>query len=203
LNIAKWRDVLQRFAGRGVYPYELAFLLESPLRHLILSPKKLANHLHLTTHSHVLEIGPGPGFFSVEVARRIPDGHLVLFDIQYEMLEKSRTKLSQAGVKNFNFVQGSAAILPFSSRVFDIVFLVTVLGEVPRPDECLGFISRVLCPGGLLSVTEMRGDPDALSQSELLQLAEQNGFQFLEQFSFFGGFTLNLRKASGLREMAG
>lgn len=203
MNITKWRDVLRRFAGRGVYPYELAFVLESPLRNFILSPRKLADHLHLSTPAAVLEIGPGPGFFSAEVARRIPSGRLVLFDIQYQMLEKSRAKLKRADVSNYLLVQGSAVRLPFRPRVFDVVFLVTVLGEVPQPRECLGDISHVLRPGGILSVTEQRGDPDALSQHELLQLAEECGFEFLEQFSFFGGFTLNLRRVSSVEVMAG
>lgn len=194
MNIAKWRDVWQRFAGRGVYPHELAFVLESPLRNLILSPQKLADRLHLSNGSCVLEIGPGPGFFSAQVARRISSGQLVLFDIQREMLEKSRAKLGRAGVRNYRLAQGSAVRLPFSPGVFDVVFLVTVLGEVPQPRECLGCISRVLRPGGILSVTEQAGDPDALSEGELLQLAEQSGFQFLERFSFLGGFTLNLKK---------
>lgn len=203
MNITKWRDVLRRFAGRGVYPYELAFVLESPLRNLILSPRKLADRLHLSAPAAVLEIGPGPGFFSAEVARRIPCGRLVLFDIQYQMLEKSRAKLKRAGVSNYWLVQGSAVRLPFRPRVFDVVFLVTVLGEVPQPRECLGDISHVLRPDGILSVTEQRGDPDALSQRELLQMAEECGFEFLEQFSFSGGFTLNLRRVPSVEVMAG
>ena len=195
MNIKKWLDVLRRFTGRGVYPYQLAFILECPLRNLILPPCKLADRLHLLSDSSVLEIGPGPGFFSPEVARRVPRGRLVLFDIQRRMLEKSRTKLGRAGLGNFHPVQGDASRLPFGSGVFDVVFLVTVLGEVPEPRECLDSISSAMRRGGILSVTEQSGDPDALSREELLQLAEEFGFQFLEQFSFFGGFTLNFRKA--------
>ncbi len=44
--------------------------------HLILSPQKLSDRLHLSTGSCVLEISPGPGFFSAQVARRIPSGRL-------------------------------------------------------------------------------------------------------------------------------
>jgi len=175
----------------------LAFLLESPLRHLILSPQKLANTLHLTADARVLEIGPGPGYFSGQVARRIPDGQLVLFDIQPEMLNKSRIKLGRANLKNFDLVEGNAVLLPFGSQVFDVVFLVTVLGEITQPGECLGCISHILHPGGVLSITEMRGDPDALSASDLIRLAEPSGFQFIEQHVFFGGFALNLGKVKG------
>jgi len=50
----------------------------------------------------------------------------------------------------------------------------------------------VLRPGGILSITEMSGDPDVTSQDEVLRISGQNGFQFLEHFSFFRGFTINL-----------
>ncbi len=64
----KWRNILGRFGGKGTYPHELSFLLNFPLRRLLLSPETLANRLHLRENSLVLEVGPGPGFFSREVA---------------------------------------------------------------------------------------------------------------------------------------
>ena len=194
-SVARWRDVLNRLSGQGVYPHEFAFLLDIPLRKLILSPQIVADHLHLTSHLHVLEIGPGPGYFSGEVARRIPEGHLTLLDIQYEMLDKNRRKLRHAAFTNARWVQGSADALPFVTEVFDVVFLVTVLGEVPKPGDCLQAIQPILRPGGLLSITEMRGDPDALGPEEVQQLALSYGFTFLETFSLFKGFMLNFTKA--------
>jgi ubiquinone/menaquinone biosynthesis C-methylase UbiE len=194
-SIARWRDVFNRLSGQGVYPYELAFLLDLPLRKLILSPQQVADRLHLTSRAQVLEIGPGPGYFSGEVARRIPGGQLTLLDIQIEMLDENRRKLSQAAIRNARWTQASASALPFTSEVFDVVFLVTVLGEVPEPRTCLQAIQPVLRPGGLLSITEMQGDPDALSQAEVQQLARQCGFTLLETFSLFKGFMLNFTKA--------
>lgn len=198
--LARWRDVFNRLAGQGVYPYECAFLLDIPLRKLILSPQKVADHLHLTSDAYVLEIGPGPGYFSGEVARRIPGGQLTLLDIQYEMLDRNRRKLKRSAITNARWAQGSALALPFTTEVFDVVFLVTVLGEVPKPRDCLQVIQPVLRPGGLLSIAEMQGDPDALGQDEVQQLAHQCGFTFLETFSFFKGFMLNFTKAPCLEQ---
>jgi len=65
----KWRDIIKRYFGRGICPYQLSFVLGSALRRLVLSPEELADRLHLTGASQVLEIGPGPGYFSVKVAR--------------------------------------------------------------------------------------------------------------------------------------
>ena len=126
--ILKWKDIFKRLAGSGIFPHELAFLLDSPVRKLILSPKKLAERLHLSPSSKVLEIGSGPGYFSIEIARRIADGYIILSDIQVEMLQKSRIKMFRENVKNAYTVNGDATNLPFGNSAFDLVFLVTVLG---------------------------------------------------------------------------
>jgi len=55
-------------------------------------------------------------------------------------------------------------------------------------------ISRVLKVNGLLSITEMNGDPDLLTQEELSSLASKAGFTFEETYSTSRGFTLNFRK---------
>jgi SAM-dependent methyltransferase len=205
MTIARWRDIWGRFAGRGVYPNELAFLLDTRLRNLLISPQQLAEHPHLSSGNRVLEIGPGPGFFSQAVARRlrgedargIAGGRLVLFDIQSEMLVKSRRKLERAHIDNADYAQGNAVRLPFHAQAFDVVFLVTVLGEVPEPRECVVEISRVLRGGGILSVTEMAGDPDALGVDDLAQLGAPCGLELVERFPVRGGFTVNLRKVAG------
>ncbi|MTW23072.1 class I SAM-dependent methyltransferase [Allochromatium palmeri] len=194
MDISKWKDVWERFSGNGVYPHELAFILDSPLRNLILPASRLVDRLHLSSASRVLEIGPGPGYFSAEVVRRIPAGQLVLFDIQREMLNKSRAKLERKGYQNFGLAQGSADRLPFKPESFDVVFLVTVLGEVQNPSSCVANISQVLRPRGVLSLTEQAGDPDALAKDELKSLGEAVGLHVLEHWSFRGGFTLNLVK---------
>jgi hypothetical protein len=62
-------DVMNRFAGKGVFPHQLAFTLLFPGRNLFLSPKQLIERLELKNDSHVLEVGPGPGYFSTRIAK--------------------------------------------------------------------------------------------------------------------------------------
>lgn len=196
MSVRAWRDVLRRFAGRGTYPHQLSFLLSNPLRRLVDPPERLADRLELSADFRVLEIGPGPGFYSVEVARRIPRGHLELYDIQPEMLAKARRKLERAGLENFGCTVGDAANLPFDAGTFDVAFLVAVLGEVTDRRACVRSVHRVLRDGGLLSVTEMPGDPDRLSVEQVRRAAEGAGFRWIETIPGFRGYTATFRRAS-------
>jgi ubiquinone/menaquinone biosynthesis C-methylase UbiE len=129
------------------------------------------------------------------VVRSIPRGHLYLADLQREMLEKARRRVQRAGLPNASFTQADATALPFAPGVFDVAFLVAVLGEVPDPGACLESIGRTLRPQGVLSVTEMPGDPDALAEPDVLALGSAKGFEHFETFPLRGrGFTANFRK---------
>jgi ubiquinone/menaquinone biosynthesis C-methylase UbiE len=153
-----------------------------------------ADRLHLRENFNVLEIGPGSGYFSVEVARRIPHGHLELFDIQQEMLEKAHHKIEKARLHNVGFTQGDAVKLLFGEDEFDVVLLVAVLGEISNKEKCLGAIYGILKPSGLLSITEQPGDPDFLPLSVVRSLAEKQGFEFVESYGKKKNYTANFRK---------
>lgn len=195
MAIREWREAWRRLSGRGAYPPKFAFLLLSPVRSFILSRRELVFRLHLTVNSRVLELGPGPGFFSARVAGAVPSGHLYLVDLQREMLEKARWRVRLADFGNVSFTQASGMDLPFASGAFDVAFLVAVLGEVPDPGACLESIWFALRPQGVPSVTELPGDPDALTESNLAALLSTRGFEHIESLPVRGrGFTSNFRK---------
>ena len=194
-TLSRWADVWRRFRGRGTYPHELAFLLALPIRRLVQSPEAFAADLHLAPDARVLEVGPGPGYFSPSVARHVPRGRLVLVDVQREMLRKARRRVEREGHFNVGYVHASGAKIPFAAGSFDAAFLVAVLSEVPEPDACVAALHRVLCDGGVLSLTEVtRGDPDALSVAECRALAEAAGFRLSGLREGRMGFTAMFRK---------
>jgi arsenite methyltransferase len=85
-------DVVAHVRRNGPFPHQMAFILDDPLRRLWVNPADVVDSLELTGGERVLEVGPGPGFFSVEIARRLPHGRLELFDVQREMLDKARAR---------------------------------------------------------------------------------------------------------------
>jgi ubiquinone/menaquinone biosynthesis C-methylase UbiE len=156
-------------------------MIDNPIRRALLKPARIVDKLDLANSEHVLELGPGPGFFSVEIARRLTDGRLELFDVQPEMLEKARLQLERAGISDVGFTAGEASDgLPFPDNTFDVAFLAAVIGEVPNKQACLRSLGQVLKPGGRLVFVEMFPDPDRLSVRELRDLAEPENFEFVE-----------------------
>src|SRR5882757_460730 len=176
-----WLDTVLRQTRRsGVFPYPhwAAGLLDNPIRRLIDRPAAVVDRLALTGAERVLELGPGPGFYSTEIARRVPQGQLDLFDIQPEMLDKARRNLEDAGCRNVGYHAGDASRgFPFADGQFDVAFLAAVLGEVPDKSACIRELARVLRPGGSLVLVESFPDPDRLSVQTLRDLAEPEGFQ--------------------------
>lgn len=180
--------------GKGVFPAKASFLLDNPLRKLIKSPKLVADRLSLQSQYHVLEVGAGGGYYSVEVASRLTAGQLTILDIQPNMLDKAMSKLREKGFDSVTAVLADACVLPLRDAQFDRVFMVTVLGEVPDPCKTLQETFRVLRPGGLLSVGEQRTDPDFLSLSFVKSLADNVGFEFVKSFGYRWNYTANFMK---------
>jgi len=175
-------------------PYKEASHLLNPLRRLFLSPKTLVKRLYLQKDSKVLELGPGPGYFSLEVAHSIPEGTLMLVDIQQEMLDMAKTRFEKKGITNVEYIKGDAQSLPLDGEFFDVAFLVSVLGEVPNRHLCLQELYRVLRPDGLLSITEQFHDPDFIPIDEILRIAKEERFRHERTYGGGKNYTINFRK---------
>ena len=190
---SRFDNFLKRLQGRH-FPHQLAFLIDNPLRRLLISPEEFADRLSLDGSETALEVGPGSGYFSVEIALRLERGRLELFDLQQEMLDKAKRKLERAGCGNVAFTQGDAQELPFPSSHFDLALLVAVLGEVPDPRSCLRSLRRVLRTGGVLAFHEHVPDPDRLSLSQLRELAAAEGFAFLDSRGPWWNYTARFQR---------
>ncbi len=187
-------SITQRFVAKGVFPYQYAFTLLIPLRNIFLSPKKLIERLELRSNYTVLEIGPGPGYFSTKIARVLKNGKLVLTDIQQEMLNYEKKRIDKQKLMNVEYKLCNGKTLDFTKNSFDRVFMVTVIGEVQYKNEYLKEIYRILKNDGILSISELAGDPDKVSAAELLELVQVNGFKLKKQFGSNKNYTMNFVK---------
>lgn len=187
---------LSRTFGRGVFPHQMAWMLDLPGRELIMSPRTVARRLPVRPDAQVLEVGPGSGYYSLEVARRIPQGQLTLLDIQPEMLDKCAAKLKAAGLENFVTQAADGQSLPFADASFDALFMVTVFGEIEERAAFLQEAARVLRPDGVLSITEHHPDPDFEPAETVAADLQAYGFVPLQTLGWRWAYTLNAARSS-------
>lgn len=184
-------DIIQRTFTKGVLPHQFAWICDLPGRNLILSPKVVAQRLPIRESAQVLEIGPGSGHHSLEVAKRIPRGTLHLTDIQTEMLQKTASRLTKAGLTNFETTPTNGESLPYNDNSFDALFMVTVFGEISEQYRMLHEAKRVLKPHGILSISEHHPDPDFESAKTIKTKAESAGLVSLQTLGFRYSYTAN------------
>ena len=178
-------------------PYSQRFWVEAP--HPFITRARLREVLAPQPGERVLEVGPGTGYYSLEVAEWImPGGQLDVFDLQQEMLDHTLRRAGERGIGNIVPARGDARELPYADASFDAAFLVTVLGEIPDQDAALGELARVLKPGGRLVVGELFGDPHWVSPGRLRERAGRAGLGFAARSgSPFGYFARFERRPGG------
>jgi ubiquinone/menaquinone biosynthesis C-methylase UbiE len=160
--------------------------------------RPVLDRLGIRPGDRVLELGPGPGAFSVDAARRAgPQGRLTVIDIQPEMIARVEARLRAENITNAETRVAGAYDLPLADSSIDRAFLVTVLGEISDKKRALAELRRVLRPGGILSITEEFSDPDYPFRFETIRKAEAAGFRLCARFGNFLVYTLNFEKTAG------
>jgi len=179
--------------GGAPCPYALAWMTDNPIRRRYMG--KMLGRVGIRPGERVLELGPGPGTFTIEAARRTePAGTLVAIDIQPEMIAAVAKRVCDAGQTNVEMHVASAYELPLEDESVDRCFLVTVLPEIPDQQRALADLHRVLRPGGVLSVTEEFLDPDYPLMRTTVRWAEEAGFELAERHGNWWIYTVNFRK---------
>jgi ubiquinone/menaquinone biosynthesis C-methylase UbiE len=182
-----------RFGHSAPCPASLSWLVNNPLRRWYTRP--LLDWVGIRSGERVLELGPGPGTFTVEAARRVgPEGQLIAVDIQPQMVAQVEKQVQGAGLSNVETHIAGAYSLTLEDGSVDRAFLVTVLPEIPDRMSALDELRQVLRPGGVLSVTEEFTDPDYLFAPETIRLVEAAGFELDRRFGSFWLYTVSFTK---------
>src|SRR5215207_9430586 len=172
---AMWATQARRNPAACPYGQRLFLDLPRPF----MRRQTLRDMLDLAPGERVLEVGPGTGYYSLDVARQLaPDGQLDVLDLQQPMLDELMRRAAMVGTANVVATQGDARDLPFPAATFNAAFLVATLGEIPNRDRALRELHRVLMLGGRLVVGEGQPDPHMLTMDDLRGRAEAIGFIF-------------------------
>ena len=103
----------------------------------------------------VLEVAPGPGFLSIELARRGLQVTGVDISKTFVDIAQRNAAAQGAGVR---FVRGDAAALPLADASVDFVVCRAAFKNFSQPVKALSEMRRVLRPGGTALLIDMRRD---------------------------------------------
>ena len=103
-----------------------------------------------------LEIGSGPAFLSIEIARRAPKAQIICLDISPTMVDIATRNVAEAGLsERISFRYGDAANMPFKDAEFDFVVSSGSLHHWRKPVQVFNEIYRVLKPGKPALISDM------------------------------------------------
>jgi len=193
-------EVVVRIIRRFIHfpiPGFIAGFIDNPVRRRIQPPAKVVDWTGMKDGMHVLEIGPGPGTFTIEASKRVGEnGKVFAIDIQPSVISKLNSRLQRAGIANVIARVASAYELPFSNRTFDRVFMIAVLAEIPDRKKTLLEIKRVLRDDGLLAIGEFLLDPDYPRRSTVTDWCRDAGFELDKGYGGVMHYLLIFRKST-------
>jgi ubiquinone/menaquinone biosynthesis C-methylase UbiE len=104
--------------------------------------------------AHVLEVAPGPGFLSIELAR-LGSSQVTGLELSPDMVCIARENAARAGVAA-EFVEGNSSSLPFATDSFDFLVCRAAFKNFAQPVRALQEMHRVLRPGGRALIIDLR-----------------------------------------------
>ena len=139
----------------------------------------------------VLEIAPGPGYLSLELAR-LGRFHVSGLDISRTFVELASATARQAGLA-IDFRHGDVADIPFEAGSFDLIVCQAAFKNFTRPVRALDEMHRVLRAGGTAVIQDLSKDA---SNADIDR--EVRGMKL----SRFNAFTTKLILGTALRRRA-
>lgn len=164
-----------------ICPVEKAGILDFAFRKLLQNPGKILRP-HIREGMAILDLGCGPGFFTMEMARRVgKTGLVVAADLQQGMLDILGKKLADTGLAarvklNLSRPEGTGL-----AERFDFIMVFYMLHEVPGQARFLAEIRSLLKPGGRVLLAEPKWHVTRDEFQKAIVVMEQAGFAVLER----------------------
>ena len=119
---------------------------------LFKDPYKALNAAGLKPGQQVLEVGCGPGFFTIPAARIVGEkGGVWALDISPAAVEHVQRKIENEGVPNVRVMLANATKTGLPDRSFDLAFLFGFTHAIGDMKSILVELHRLLKPSGILS----------------------------------------------------
>jgi SAM-dependent methyltransferase len=127
-------------------------MMLDPIRNQALVPEKLIPRLALPKNAVVADVGAGPGFLTLGLARAVPDGRVIATDISPSYLAYTADRVREERLSNVE-----TRVVPpdhpgLGAATIDLALLSQVDHYLPDRIRYFTELKRALKPGGRIAI---------------------------------------------------
>jgi ubiquinone/menaquinone biosynthesis C-methylase UbiE len=163
--------------NQRVCPAEAAGALDNGIRRWLQNPAKLLSP-HIKPGMKILDIGCGPGFFTLELARLTgAGGHVTAADLQQGMLDRIASKIKGTGLSERITLHLCKQDRIGLAGEFDFILAFYMVHEVPDQTPFFNELSALLKPGGSLLIIEPKFHVSGKAFERTCDILFRSGFR--------------------------
>jgi ubiquinone/menaquinone biosynthesis C-methylase UbiE len=171
--------------NKRICPVELAGGLDNSIRRLLQNPQKILKP-YIREGMTVLDLGCGPGFFSIEIAKMLKDsGKVIAADLQEGMLEKVNKKIKGTELEQRITLHKCQEDRISVTENVDFVLVFYMIHEVPNQDNLLRELKSILKPDGKIFIIEPKFHVSKKSFEEMINNIKDIGFEIIDRPKVF------------------
>jgi ubiquinone/menaquinone biosynthesis C-methylase UbiE len=177
-----------------VCPVEIAGSLDNRLRRWIQDPQKILGP-YIQEGMTVLDLGCGPGFFTIEMAQMVgKSGHVIAADLQEGMLQRLRRKVGGTELEERITLHKCGEDRIGVTTPVDFVFLFYVVHELIDQERFLNEIEKILKPNGQVLFVEPPFHVSRKAFEDTIEKASRTGLVVVDRPRLFLNKVVLMRK---------
>jgi ubiquinone/menaquinone biosynthesis C-methylase UbiE len=168
-----------------VCPVESAGGLDNRFRRWLQNPQKVLKP-YIKKGMTVLDLGCGPGFFTIEIAKMLEgSGKVIAADLQKGMLNKVERKIIGTAFMQHIVLHKCEKDKIGLSWSVDFVLAFYMVHEVPDQETLFRELKAILNPQGQMLIIEPNFHVNKKAFEEMISTLEKAGFEIVARPKFF------------------
>ena len=164
-----------------ICPAEFAGSLDNSVRKLVHRPHRILE-AHIRKGMTVLDLGCGPGFFTIEIANLVGEtGKVISADLQQGMLDKVAAKITGTELeKRIELHKCQDDTIGISQKV-DFVLAFWMVHEVPDQKRLIEEMKSIMNPSTRIWIIEPKIHVTEKAFKKMTGLLEMTGLEIIER----------------------
>jgi ubiquinone/menaquinone biosynthesis C-methylase UbiE len=175
------KDYIVSDRNNRVCPIERAGSLDNRIRRWLQNPQKILRP-YIKEGMTVLDLGCGPGFFSIDIAQMVgKSGRVIASDLQEGMLQKLRDKIQETELEERITLHKCEENKIGLSHDVDLILAFYMVHEIPNQEDFFDEIKSILKWDGQVFIVEPPLHVSKTAFEETIRKAQNAGFTPVER----------------------